>query len=145
VREAALLCKRREILVHIAAIIRLVIVLRKAFEQPVIGRLVAALERVEQDQPSAWLQHTRALLNDNAAYLWRQFVDHEDARDRVDTVIRRRDGFCIGDEKIDARPPPEMTPRMSDISFRQIEAERRQPRTWSMKRGRSAVTSSNVS
>jgi hypothetical protein len=116
VREPALLCNRGEVLVHIAAIIRLVIVLRKAFEQPIIDRLVAALERVEQDQPSARLQHTRALLNDDAAYLWRQFVDHEDARDRVDTVIRHRDGFRIGDEKIDARPPSEMTPRMSDIA-----------------------------
>jgi hypothetical protein len=36
---------------QITAIIRLVIVLREAFKNAVIGRLVAHLERVEQDQP----------------------------------------------------------------------------------------------
>src|SRR4029077_5329406 len=122
-RQPGLPRNRGEILLQITAIIRLVIVLREAFKNAVIGRLVAALERVEQDQPPTRLQHARALLEDRLTRRRRQFGDHKCARDRLDAVIRRRDGLGVGDEEAEARPPPEVAARMPDIGLRQIETE----------------------
>ena len=54
-------------------------------------------------------------------------MEHENARDRVDAVIRCRDGFSIGDDKVEARPTPKVPARVPDVGLRQIEAERRKP------------------
>jgi hypothetical protein len=51
----------------------------------------------------------------------------KNARDRVDAIIRCRDGFSIGDDKVEARPPLKVAPCVPDIGLRQIEAERRKP------------------
>ena len=70
-RQTATSGELAKILVSVAPIIRLVIILRKEFQKPVIIWLIAALERIYEDQTPAGPQHPGTFAKNGAPYLRR--------------------------------------------------------------------------
>src|SRR5690349_1021086 len=73
-RETAGPGKRAKVLSEIADVIGLVIVLRKELQHAVVIRLVPGLQRVEDHEAPAGLEHPRDLGKDRAAHGRRQLV-----------------------------------------------------------------------
>src|SRR5690348_13678505 len=107
-----------EILADIAAVIRLVIVLRECFQYSVVILYIPALQRIEQHKASTRLENAGAFPDGIPARLRRQFVKGENARRRVETVVRRRDRLRVADDEIDARPAAEVAPGMTAVGLR---------------------------
>ena len=71
VRQTATCGERAKVLVGVALIIGLVIILRKELQNSFIIWLIAALERIHEDQTPARLQHPGTFAKNDAAHLRR--------------------------------------------------------------------------
>src|SRR5262245_41906709 len=69
-----------KILPQIAAVVRLMKILRKELEHSVVSRLVSKLERVNDHQPTSALEHSSELAQCHAPHFRRQLMKGEDAR-----------------------------------------------------------------
>ena len=103
-----------EVLIEVAGIIRLVEVLREHLEQTIIIRLVSALRRVKDDQPTSGLQHACELAEHSPAHLGRQFMKHEHVRDRILAApVRKRDHLTVSDHELQPGPGYQEVPAAS--------------------------------
>src|SRR6266851_7869832 len=128
VREPACTRQRAKIFLEIARVIGLVKILREQLEHAVVVRLVADLQGVDDDQPAAGLEHARALAQERAAHLRRQFMEHEDAGDGVLALVGERDRLPVRDHEVDPAPALEVTSRLCQIGLRHVDPDDRQPR-----------------
>jgi len=119
---------RAKVLPEITDIVGLVVVLREQLEHAVVIRLIADLQRIEDHEATAGLEHARELSKDRAAHLGRQLMKHEDARHRVLAFVIQRNGLPVSDEKVDPAPTSQMPLGLSDVSLRHVDPERREAR-----------------
>src|SRR6266851_6736545 len=112
---------------HIACVIGLVKFARKAVEQPVIGRRVAVLQRIEKDEQPARLEEADDLAGDGAAPTRRQLVEEIDRGDDVEAGVGAGDSFCRGFAEFAARPRGEQARGLGKIERAEIERRHREP------------------
>src|SRR6476620_12293101 len=86
--EAATRGDRAKVLPEIAGVIRFMVVLREELEHAVVVRLVTDLQRIDEHEAAARLEHARELAKHGATDLGRQLMKHEDARHRVLAFVR---------------------------------------------------------
>src|SRR5262249_8517339 len=96
-REPAGGRKGAKIFREIARVIRLVEALREKLEHPVIVGLIAILQRVEQNEAAAGLEHARELSERLCSHLRRQLVEQINARHRVLARVRDRQRLALRD------------------------------------------------
>src|SRR5688500_140440 len=127
-RQTATCGELAKVFVEVAGIIGLVIILRKEFQEPCIIRLIAALERIHEDEAPARLQHPSTFAKNDAAHLWRQFVEQENTRYRVLAFIGHGQRLRISNSEVQPRPALQVMLRVFDIWLGHIEPEGRKPR-----------------
>jgi hypothetical protein len=120
--------KRSEVLGEITAIIRLVIILGKKFKKAIIVRPITALERVHKDEAPTRLQNPGAFAKDCPTNAWRQFVEQENANQRILALVRYRQAFCLCRGEVHSGPAPEILRGMSEVRLRHVNAKDRKPR-----------------
>ena len=81
--ETARPCKRVKVLTQIACVIRLMEIMREALEHAVVLGLISGLQRVDDDEAAAALEHARELAKDHPTHLGWQLMKHENAGNRV--------------------------------------------------------------
>ena len=64
------------------------IAFREDVQKPVVIRLIAMLQRIDEDKTPTGLQYSRTFAKNATSYLRRQFVEHEYARHRVLALVR---------------------------------------------------------
>src|ERR1700680_2198909 len=104
------------------------VALRKNFERAVEVGLVPELERIDNHNASAGLEHSRALMKEVAPYLRRQLVHEEDAGHRVLAVVGEGKRLGLSDDEVDPAGAAQMPPRLGEVRLRQVEPDRRQAR-----------------
>src|ERR1700730_10170607 len=104
------------------------IAFRKDVQKPVVIRLIAMLQRIDEDKTPTGLQYARTFAKNATSHLWRQFVEHEYACKRVSALISNGQRLRLSYAEFDLRPVFQLSLCVFDIGFRHINPEDRQPR-----------------
>jgi hypothetical protein len=89
-----------KVLVQVTPIVGLVITLREDVQKAVVVRLIAMLQRVDDDQAAVGFEYPRALAKNDPADLGRQFMEQKDAGQCVLAFVGRGQRLGVADTKI---------------------------------------------